>query len=140
MSKNSLALTSLIAAIPGLILAGCMVMAFTGHAGGWSLFVQGLAGVMLLVGGTLAALPAVVFLSDRPRKAAPPKEKRPEPVAAREEPPSSAVVASDDEASFEIDETQVGDSEEFIETLEEGDGTEEFDFGDEDTSAKKKKK
>ena len=62
MNKNTLCLTSLVAAVPGAVLAVLMVMAFVNFAGGWSVMVKGLTGLLLLIGAALAVMPVGIFL------------------------------------------------------------------------------
>lgn len=142
MSKNALCLTSLVAAIPGAWLAVLMVMAFVNHAGGPTGTIKGLAGALLLVGGTLAAMPVGIFLFTGPKTEKPPKKK------AESEKPAKAAKADDefvavaddessasdasvaDAATFEVD-TDPRDSEEFMETVitPVEAGSDDFDLG-----------
>ncbi|MFN0056350.1 MAG: hypothetical protein ACKV0T_29745 [Planctomycetales bacterium] len=76
MSKSQLALTSLVAALPGGWLAYLMVMAFLGPgAGGWPIL-KGLAGTLLLIGATLAVMPVGILLFSGPKTVKPPKKKK----------------------------------------------------------------
>ena len=100
MTKTGLILTSFVAAIPGAALAYLMVMAFLGHSGGPSMWTKALAGMLLVIGGLLAAMPfgIIVFAGPKTEKA----PKKPEDEAAKEE--GSAVVAAASEAELEAEE------------------------------------
>ena len=94
--------------------------AFVSYAGGWSFAVKGLALVMLLAGGTLAAMPVGLFLSGRPKPAgrpagvgkADPSDTQASPAVES----SESVAVADDESSFDM--AAAGhDSEEFAEAV-----------------------
>lgn len=136
MSKLSLFLTSLVAAIPGAALATFMVLAFLNHAGGSSVMFQGLAGSALAVGGLLAVMPFGILVLVR----SPGSEKKPKAEAkadAEEAADTEAVETLDDAAEvvedFEAaaegeaagDELEITESAE-LETFEE-EATEAFD-------------
>jgi hypothetical protein len=122
VNKTNLALTSLVAAIPGAWLAVLMVMAFVSFAGGWSVTVKGLAGALLLIGGVLAVMPIGILVLGGPKteKPAKPKEKAAKAAADDDELQAAAVVDDDafvsDDATFEVDQ-DARDSEEFVETI-----------------------
>lgn len=124
MNKNDLLLTSLVGAIPGLFLAVLMMIAFVSYAGGWSFYVKGLALMLLLTGGALAAVPVALFLADRKKPATAAKadgdlaSTQPAKAVAVEE----AEGASDD--AFEFDESAAGE-----EPAAEA-GSDDFNLGD----------
>lgn len=122
MTKTGLCLTSLVAAVPGAWLAVLMVMAFVNFAGGWSVTVKGLAGVLLLIGAGLAVMPIGIFLFGGPKTEKPPKVKEKSAKAKAEDNELEAAVAVEDDAfvsddaTFEVDQDP-RDSEEFVETI-----------------------
>lgn len=69
MTKLQISLVSLVAAIPGGVLAYVMVMAFLNHGGGSSGMLKGLAGGTLVVGSLLALMPIGIFIFAGPKKA-----------------------------------------------------------------------
>lgn len=143
MSKTSLCLTSLVAAVPGGWLATLMVLAFlsTG-AGGWSIVVKGIAGALLLAGGFLAVMPVGILLFAGPKAEKPPKSKDKGEKAKGDETkaisaPAPAALAVEDEplsssdVTFEIDQDP-RDSEEFVETIDQPSveaSSDDFDLG-----------
>jgi hypothetical protein len=151
VSKNGLCLTAIVAAIPGAWLAVLMIMAFVNYAGGPSVTVKALAGILLLVGGALAVMPIGIFVLAGPRaeKASRKKEAKDEEAGAAE---ASKAAEGDefvtgDEATFEVDEASAGSVESF-EAIDQPDveaGSDDFDLGadfevDEDAAPKPKKK
>lgn len=144
MTKQSLALTSLIAAIPGLFLTVLMVIAFISHAGGTTVTLKLLAFVLLLAGGAMAALPAGIWVRGGPdAKSDKKKGETKAPVAA--EPISSDTImlgtmdevpafSGSDFGTVEVA-ADLRSSEEFIETVAqpavEADADDELDLGDE---------
>ncbi len=123
MNKTGLCLTSLVAAIPGAWLAVLMVMAFlSAGAGGWSVTVKGLAGMLLLIGGVLAVMPIGILLFAGPKAEKPAKQKdKPSKAKADDAEPQAAAIVDDDgfesaDATFEVDQDP-RDSEEFVETI-----------------------
>ena len=138
MNKNTLCLTSLVAALPGAWLAVLMVMAFINFAGGWSAPLKGIAGLLLLAGAALAAMPVGIFLFFGPKTAKPLKATEATEKEPGESESSAAVEAdasvADDASTFEIDESS--------ENVEEA--ADEFDLGgdfesDDDVETKSKK-
>lgn len=148
MTKNTLCLTSLVAAVPGAWLAVLMVMAFVNHSGGWSVTLQGLAGILLLIGSTLALMPVGIYVLMGPKsgKASKKKDSKDKAADSTAEPVESSDALMVDEAesveteamdegeaTFEAD-IDPRDSEEFVETISnpvvEAD-SEAFDLGDE---------
>src|SRR5262245_23782799 len=77
-----------------------MVMAFLSHSGGPSMSTKVLAGLLLIIGGLLAAMPfgIMVFAGPKTEKA----PKKPKEEAVKEE--GSAVVAAESEAELEAEE------------------------------------
>lgn len=72
MSKLSLCLVSLIAAIPGGILAALLVKVFLDYGGGPSPAYQGLAGVVLLISAMMTLMPiGILLFGGRKQDAAP---------------------------------------------------------------------
>jgi hypothetical protein len=125
MNKNALCLTSLIAAIPGALLAVLMVMAFVNYAGGFSIVVKGLAGIMFLTGGALAAMPAVILLSG------PKMAKEPATGDAKKSGFEDARPADEIDESASDDHPR--DSNDYAETVAqpgEEAGSDAFDLGD----------
>jgi hypothetical protein len=162
---NTLCLTSLVAAVPGAWLAVLMVMAFVNHAGGWSVTLQGLAGILLLIGSTLALMPVGIYVLMGPKAEKASKKKKDshakEADSAAEPSESTEALMVDDADAFDadaIDEADATfeadidhrDSEEFVETMSTPDAeadSDAFDLGDdfeldsqEDAEAKPKKK
>lgn len=111
MSKSQLALTSLVAALPGGWLAYLMVMAYLGPgAGGWSIIVKGLTGTLLLVGATLAVMPIGILLFSGPKTPKAPKKKKADPQPEAE---AAEVEAAEVEEREEVSEfTDAGPSAE----------------------------
>jgi hypothetical protein len=123
-------------------------MAFINYAGGWSVTLQGLAGVLLLIGATLALMPVGIFLFMGPKaeKAPRKKESKGDQAKSAAEPAESSAALMVDEAevleaepleeSAETFEAEIDprDSEEFVETIAqpvaEAD-SDAFDLGDE---------
>jgi hypothetical protein len=148
VTKNALCLTSLVAAVPGAWLAVLMVMAFVNHAGGWSVTLQGLAGILLLIGSTLALMPVGIYVLMGPKAEKGSKKKAAndkEADSAAEPVDSSEALMVDEAESVETEAMNEGDatfeaeidprdSEEFVETIghpvAEAD-SEAFDLGDE---------
>jgi hypothetical protein len=93
VNKNSLFLTSLVAAIPGAVLACLMVMAFVKYAGGPTWWVKILAALLLLIGALLAAMPVGIIL------AGPKTEK--EPKKSPDEAAEKSDAAEAEEAAEE---------------------------------------
>ena len=140
MTKNQLCLTSLVAAVPGLILAVLMTMAFVNYAGGPTGGFKVISGLLLLIGAFLAAMPAIIFVRGGPHVAKP--KKKEEAKADSEQTQASKVAeeaVSDDEATFEVDEP-TGDSEAFAETIDQPEeaGSSDFDLGAEFDEEEKK--
>ena len=136
MSKNALCLTSLVAAIPGAVLAVLSLLSFINYAGGWSFAVKGINALLLVIGASLAAMPVGIFVLAGPKSEKPSKKKdedlpTEDPSATR----SSQVVesdefATDDEATFEVDESAGEDA--FAETIDQAPeeaGSDDFDLG-----------
>lgn len=136
MTKNQLCLTSLVAAVPGLILFVLMIMAFANYAGGPTVGFKSICALLLIIGAFLAAMPGIIFLRERPQVEKPKKEEA--KVADPEETQPSQI--SDEEATFEVDEHHA-DSEAFAETIDEPDalaGSSDFDLGAEFDDEEKK--
>jgi len=104
VTKTGLFLTSFVAAIPGAVLAYLMVMAFLSHSGGPSMWTKILAGLLLIIGGLLAAMPFGIMVFTGPKTEKAPKKLKEE--AAKEE--GSAVVAAESEAELEAEEAEEG--------------------------------
>jgi hypothetical protein len=140
----NLCLTSLVAAIPGAVLAFLLALAFMQHAGGWSWTIKGIAGATLLFAGAMAVLPAGIFIFGGPRTEKAPKGEvkvaeapsgsESAAVVVADEPPSSA-----DTGTFEV-EIDERPSEEFVATADSGSDDFDFEFGEEEPEAKPKKK
>lgn len=141
MTKNELCLTSLVAAIPGAILAVLMIFAFINYAGGPTLGFRLISGLLLLIGAFLGLMPVGIFLRGGPQAA---KPKKKDVVPTPEETQASKASdepVSDEEATFEVGETP-GDSEAFAETIDEDEseiaGSSDFDLGAEFDEEEKK--
>jgi hypothetical protein len=110
VSKNGLILTSLVGAVPGLLMAYLMVMAFINYAGGQTVMHKILCVLLLLIGLLLAAMPVGIFVLAGPKsEKAPAKKKDDEAAAVAEE-------ASDEAASGEVveaEETVIGEVSDF---------------------------
>ncbi len=78
MTKNGLMLVSLVGAIPGLGLVFLMAMAFMNHAAGPAIWSKALAGMSLLVGLLLAAMPLIIFVRGGPAVEKPVEKKKDE--------------------------------------------------------------
>jgi hypothetical protein len=139
VNKTNLCLTSLVAAIPGAWLAVLMVMAFLSPgAGGWSVVVKGLAGLQLLIGAALAAMPVGILVLSGPKGEKKSKQKdQPAPKGDEAKPQAAALADQEDDgfvsadATFEAD-SDPRDSEEFVETIGQGDveiSSDDFDLG-----------
>lgn len=96
MNKLNLLLTSLIVAIPGAILAVLLVMAFLYHGGGANVAFQGLAGLTLLVGASMAALPGAVLVFVKGDLKAPATAKRKKQAEPEEEEAPAEPEGGDD--------------------------------------------
>ena len=76
VSKTSLCLVSLIAAIPGAGLAGLMVISFLNYADKSPGALKALAGVSLLLGGALALMPVAILVFAGPKTPKSPRRLR----------------------------------------------------------------
>lgn len=119
MSKTSLALTSLVAALPAAYLTYIMVMTFLSHAGGMPMGLTVLAGLTLLIAVALALMPAGVMIFGEKLGAAAPKQFKQVP-----------AVDEHAEESFE-EEAEIAETGEFesAEEIDSGD-VEAYDEGD----------
>lgn len=127
MSKNGLFLTSLVAAIPGVILACLMVMAFVNYAGGPTWWVKILAGMLLLIGMLLTAMPVGIMLFAGPKAEKAPKTEKNE--AAEKE-----AAEAESEAAGESARSGATDSSLEVTGADESAMTGEFVAGDDDAS------
>lgn len=144
MSKLGLVLTSLVGAIPGGVMAAVMVMAFVNYAGGSSTTFKVLAGLLLLIGSFLAAMPVGILLfagpkSEKKIKKAKDVEKAKAEGSGDKAPESAEVeeveVVAEDDATMEVSDDSP-DSEVFAETIDQpivDAGSDEFDLGDDDS-------
>ena len=97
MSNKQLSLTSLVAAIPGALLAALAVMAFIKYAGGPSITWKALAGTVLLIGGTLALMPVGILVFGGPKtEKAPKKDAEAKPPEGAVEEGAVATASADD--------------------------------------------
>jgi hypothetical protein len=157
VTKQSLALTSLIAAIPGLFLALLMVWAFIGYAGGSTVTLKLLAFVLLLIGGGIAALPVHIWLRGGPdAPGAKKKDERQSPAEPAVNTSETITLGTMDEvpafSSSDFGTAEVNadfrPSDEFVETVaqpaveeaEEIDMGGDFDFDSDEGEAPKGKK
>jgi len=136
VSKLQLFLVSLIGAIPGAFLAFLSVMAFLNYAGGSSMLLKAITGLLAAVGACMPILSAMILLSGR-GSGKPAKEDAAKPAAAKEAPaaerPSSSGDSRDSTESVASGDSFELDSEEPF-TLDED------VFAEEEPKAKKKKK
>jgi hypothetical protein len=95
VSKNGLFLTSLVAAIPGAVLACLMVMAFVNYAGGPTWWVKVLAGMLLLIGMLLAAMPVGIILFAGPKAEKAPKTEKDEAAGKSESAEAESEAAGE---------------------------------------------
>ena len=124
MNKSTLILVSLIAAIPGGVMTVLMVMAFVNHAGGTGWMIKALAGISLLTGAAVFAMPIgiVVFLG-REKSGAAPQATAPDEIVEDEAEEAEEEVEEfeDDGSTFgadDFEDQETGD----LETIEfEGD-------------------
>ena len=110
MSKNGLILTSLVGAIPGLLMAYLMVMFFLKYTGGQSIIHMALCGLLLLIGLLLAAMPIGIFVLAGPKAEKAPAKKKDAEAAEVVESASSAESGE----VVEAEETVIGDSSDFV--------------------------
>jgi hypothetical protein len=140
VSKNSLLLVSLVAAIPGGVLVCLMVMAFLNYAGGSTMWPKALAGMSLLIGLLLAVMPIGIFVFGGPKAEKAPEEKSGDEAVIDASDAETIIAESDDGlessagATDENLEVIEGEPDEFAMTGEvvAGDadtGSEEFDVG-----------
>jgi hypothetical protein len=130
VSKNGLLLTSLVAAIPGAVMACLMVMAFVNYAGGPTWWVKILAAMLLLIGALLAVMPVGIFLFAGPKaEKAPRKEGEEAPAKAESaEAKSAAGESGATDSSLEVEPADSSAvTAEFV-TDEEA-GGDDFDLG-----------
>lgn len=116
MSKNALVLTSLITAIPGALLVFVTVMSFLRYAGGWSIGIQALSGLLLLIGLGLALMPVGIYVLGGPKAE---KEAKAESESAAE---SAELVAAEESGETPASEELISDSSLEVDEL----GTDEF--------------
>lgn len=92
MTKLSLFLTSLVAALPGALLAYLTVMSFIDYGEGSSGVMKGLAGLGAAMGSLLALMPVGILVLVR----SPGSEKKAKPEEKPAEAAASAAVADDE--------------------------------------------
>lgn len=143
MTKSSTALMSLVAAIPGALLAFLLVMAFLNHADKMGGTLNAIVGVALLCGVATALMPVGVLIFGGPKGPAKPKaakKVKPKKEKAKKEKPAKKQAKSepddefvdedaDDEGSSELvdDEVDLDDEE-----------TEQVELAEDDEIARKK--
>ena len=131
MTKNGLFAVSLIGAIPGAFLAYLCVMAFLNFAGGSSILLKGLTGLLLLIGAGMPILSAATLLQGREAKGA-------------GEAPADKAKGKAKAAAVEVDEAEeavaVADSDELLDADEVVDDEIVDDVLDEDEPPAKSKK
>lgn len=108
MSKNGLILTSLVGAIPGLIMAVLMVMAFINYAGGQSVFHKILCVLLLLIGLLLAAMPVGIFVLAGPKAEKAPAKKKDEEEEVADAASGEVVEAAEASSGELVDEAEHG--------------------------------
>jgi hypothetical protein len=113
VSKNGLILTSLVGAIPGLVMAYLMLMAFVNSAGGPTVLSKIQCVLALLIGLLLAAMPVGIFVLTGPKGEKAPAKKKEEKVEKDAEvaEQASGEVAEADAAA---EETLIGDSSDLL--------------------------
>jgi hypothetical protein len=114
VTKQGLFLTSFVAAIPGALMAYLMVAAFLQHAGGPSAWTKALAGMLLLIGLLLAAMPLGIFLYGGPKTEKAPAKKA-EGDSSEEGADAESAAESGDDMDSRHAETVIGDADEFEE-------------------------
>jgi len=149
VSRTSLFATSLIGALPGAVLAYLCVMAFLNYAGGGSILLKVLTGLLLVVGLAMPALSVAALMSGRAPGAAKPakkekKEKKEKKgnkskAAAAEEEFEDAVDGSDDDVAVTAEIANTGEVEEFS-LDDDGLGDDLIVEDDDEPKSKKKKK
>lgn len=127
MSKTSLCLVSLIAAIPGAGLAGLMVISFLNYADKSPGALKALAGVSLLLGGALALMPVAILVFAGPKAPKKPKAAEGEPKDAASE--SQAVAAASDSVA---ESEEPGDGDTLAQSGDEDDFTTDATLGFDD--------
>ena len=133
MTKNGLFAVSLIGAIPGAFLAYLCVMAFLNFAGGSSILLKGLTGLLLLIGAGMPILSAATLLQGRGAK-------------ETGEAPAEKAKGKAKAAAVEVDEVEeavavaVADSDELLDADEVVDDEIVDDVLDEDEPPAKSKK
>lgn len=144
MTKSSSALMSLMAAIPGALLAFLLVMAFLSHADKMGGTLNAVVGVALLASIATALMPVGILLFGgpkgpaKPKAAKPPKPKKEkkrkgEPAADEELDDDAASLADADSSELVDDELDVEDSSDMVESLDSEDelsSTEDADWDD----------
>lgn len=130
MTKNGLFAVSLIGAIPGAFLAYLCVMAFLNFAGGSSLLLKGLTGLLLLIGAGMPILSAATLVQGRGAKGT-------DDAAEKAKGKAKAAVAEVEEAEEAV---AVADSDELLDADEVVDDELVDDVFDEDEPPAKSKK
>lgn len=142
MTKLQVALISLVAAIPGALLAYLMVMVFLNFSGGSSGFLKGLAGVSLLMGATLALMPAGIFVfagTKGDKAKAPGKAKKDEgdednPALAETITADTSEAMDDDEGNAESADDLELASMDAMEVADDADADSDFEIAGEPVS------
>lgn len=126
MSKLNLMLLSLVAAVPGGVLAYLMVAAFLTRSGDMTGTFQILAGLTLVVSALVAVVPIGILLFSKKEPKAEEEAEEGEPDASEDEELADEAV----EPGFGdvVDETEIPDED--LEAVDD-----DFDLGDEDSDA-----
>lgn len=138
MSKTSLALTSLVAAVPAAFLAYLMVMTFLSRAEHMTGMMQVLAGMTLLVSAVMMAMPAGILIFGPKAGKAKKKDEEAEELLADEDEEAIGVESAAELDADEMDETVAYESDELeadVDEFEAEEGVFESDEADFETDA-----
>lgn len=139
VSKTSLFATSLIGALPGAFLAYLCVMAFLNYAGGGSILLKVVTGLLLVVGLAMPVLSVAALMSGRgdrsgPSAAKAKKDKKKSKQSSKDEAEEDQPASGESSAAVTAEIANTGEVEEFA--LDD-----DFDdFADEEEAEPKKKK
>jgi midasin (ATPase involved in ribosome maturation) len=108
VTKTQVVLTSLVAALPGVVLSYLLVMVFLSYGGGKTVMMQALAAITLLLSIAAVLAPAGLWVFGGP--AAPRKKK-----AAKDA--EGGEGEEGDEDAAEVEEVEAADEDEEVETV-----------------------
>jgi hypothetical protein len=128
VSRKALAAVSLVAAIPGGVMAYFAIMGLLTSAGDMPTLVLGITGAATAMGVLIALLPIVILVGKRKTQAAPAKaakaEKVKEPAAVAGAQTAEVVLEDQEQVSEENEDTEA------IASADEQDATDDFKFED----------